>query len=107
MKKFFLFAAAAVAALTVNAKVINFAEIIDKTDAASAKSSCDAAFSLINLTSEGKPNSKGTAYCAEITQTEGTRMKSRLTLHSKMLIPISWLLKHGLNTFNLMAVVCV
>ena len=72
MKKIFLFAAAAVAALTVNAKVINFAGIIDKSDAASAKSTCDAAFSLINLTSEGKPNSKGTAYCAEITQTEGT-----------------------------------
>ncbi len=72
MKKFFLFAAAAVAAMTVNAKVISFAEIIDKTDAASAKSTCDAAFSLINLTSEGKPNSKGTAYCAEITQTEAT-----------------------------------
>ena len=33
MKKFFLFAAAAIAAMTVNAKVVNFAGLIDKTDA--------------------------------------------------------------------------
>lgn len=71
MKKFFLFAAV-VAAMTVNAKVISFAGIIDKTDAETAKASCEAAYTLSNITVAGAANSSGTAYCAEITQTTGT-----------------------------------
>lgn len=72
MKKFFLFAAAAVAALSVNAKVVNFAGIVDKTDANTAKATFEAAFNVANLTVAGKPNSGNTAYYAELTQTSGT-----------------------------------
>ncbi|MBQ1884028.1 MAG: hypothetical protein II165_03320 [Bacteroidales bacterium] len=72
MKKFFLFAAAAVAALTVNAKVVTFSGIVDKTSAETAKSTFEAAFNLSNITVAGKPNSKGDAYYAELTQTSGT-----------------------------------
>ena len=72
MKKFFLFAAAAVAALTVNAKTISFAEIVDKTDATTAKSTFEAAFNLANLTITGKPNGDNTAYYAELKQNDAT-----------------------------------
>lgn len=72
MKKFFLFAAAVVAAMAVNAKVISFAGIIDKTDEATAKSSFEAAFGTQNISVKGAPNSKNTAYCAEVWQTIGT-----------------------------------
>ncbi|MBQ2540999.1 MAG: hypothetical protein II551_05075 [Paludibacteraceae bacterium] len=72
MKKFFLFAAAAVAALSVNAKVVTFKDIVDKTSATTAKSSFEAAFDIDNLSVEGKANSSGTAYCAELTQITGT-----------------------------------
>lgn len=71
MKKFFLFAAA-IAALSVNAKTITFAGIIDKTDAESAKSTFEAAYDVTNITVAGKANSSGTAYCAEVTQTAKT-----------------------------------
>ena len=73
MKKFFLFAAAAIAALTVNAKVVTFANIVDKTSAETAKSSFDAGFEGVNFTSKGVANSDATAYCAELTQTIGTK----------------------------------
>jgi len=72
MKKFFLFAAAAIAALSVNAKTITFTGIVDKTDAETAKSSFVAAFNLQNLSVVGKPNSTETAYYAELTQVNGT-----------------------------------
>ena len=72
MKKFFLFAAAAIAAVTVNAKVVSFAGIIDKSSADAAKSSCEAACDFENLTAAGLANSGNTAYCAELTQTTGT-----------------------------------
>jgi len=72
MKKFFLFAAAAIAAMTVNAKVIDFTGLIDKTSAESAVSSFNAAYDATNLTIVGTPNSKKTAYCAELKQTEAT-----------------------------------
>ena len=71
MKKFFLFAAAAVAALTVNAKTISFAGIIDKTDEASAKSSFESGFETTNIYAKGAANSTGTAYCAEVYQEVG------------------------------------
>ena len=72
MKKFFLFAAAAIAALSVNAKVISFAGIVDKTDATVAQSSFEAGFETVNIYAKGAANSGGTAYCAEVYQKEGT-----------------------------------
>ena len=72
MKKFFLFAAAAVAALSVNAKVISFAGVVDKTSAETAKSSFEAAYDLKNITVAGKANSDNTAFYAEVTQTAAT-----------------------------------
>ncbi len=72
MKKFFLFAAAVIAAVTVNAKVVSFAGIVDKSSADAAKSSCEAACDFENLTAAGVANSDKTAYCAELTQTVGT-----------------------------------
>ena len=72
MKKFFLFAAAAVAALTVNAKVVTFSGIVDKTSAETAKSTFEAAFDFTNLTVAGKANSDATAYYAELTQKDAT-----------------------------------
>lgn len=72
MKKIFLFAAAIVAAMTVNAKVINFADIVDNTAADLAASSFNAAFDVANMSVAGKPNSDQTAYYAELTQTTGT-----------------------------------
>ncbi len=72
MKKFFLFAAAAIAALSVNAKTITFSGIIDKTDAASAQSSFEAAYNVTNITVEGKANSSATAFYAEVKQTTAT-----------------------------------
>ena len=83
MKKIFLFAAAAVAAMTVNARLVNFAGVIDKTSEASAKSSCDVACNLTNLTSAGVANSTKTAYCAELTQTTGTTEWGVTTLKLK------------------------
>ena len=72
MKKFFLFAAAVVAAMTVNAKVVTFSGILDKTDATTAVNTFNAAFDVTNMTVAGKPNSDGTAYYAELTQTSAT-----------------------------------
>jgi len=72
MKKFFLFAAAAVAALSVNAKVVTFSGIVDKTSAETAKSTFEAAFNLANISVEGKANSDASAFYAELTQVNGT-----------------------------------
>ena len=72
MKKFFLFAAAVVAAMAVNAKVISFTGLIDKTSAESAVSSFNAAFDATNITVVGTANSGKTAYCAELKQTSAT-----------------------------------
>ena len=68
MKKIFFFAVAALAALSVNARVVSFAGIIDKTDATVAKSTFDAAFEGVNIKSEGVANSDATAYAAKIIQ---------------------------------------
>lgn len=72
MKKFFLFAAAIVAAMTVNAKVVTFAEIVDNTAADAAKSAFDDAFEYANIETKGVANSAGDAYLVEVRQVEGT-----------------------------------
>lgn len=72
MKKFFLFAAAVVAAMCVNAKVIDFTNIVDKTSADAAKATFEAAYDLSNITITGKANSDKTAYYAEVKQTSKT-----------------------------------
>jgi len=72
MKKFFLFAAAIVAAMTVNAKVVTFAEIVDNTAADAAKSTFDDAFEYENIETKGVANSAGDAYLVEVRQVEGT-----------------------------------
>ena len=72
MKKFFLFAAAAIAALSVNAKVVSFAGIVDKTDATTAQTTFEAAFDVTNISVAGKANSDASAYYAELTQTAAT-----------------------------------
>lgn len=71
MKKFFLFAAAIVAAMTVNAKVINLNGIIDTTSVDLAKSSFEAAFELSNTYAKGEPDSKGKPY-AQVFQKDAT-----------------------------------
>lgn len=72
MKKFFLFAAAVVAAMSVNARVINFAGIVDNTAADAAKSAFDDAFEYENIETKGVANSAGDAYLVEVRQVEGT-----------------------------------
>lgn len=72
MKKIFLFAAAAVAALTVNAKVISFANIVDNSSADAAKSAFEAAYEFSNISIAGKANSAGDAYYVEVTQETAT-----------------------------------
>lgn len=71
MKKFFLFAAAIVAAMTVNAKVINLNGIVDTTSVDLAKSSFEAAFELANTYIKGEPDSKGKPY-AQVYQKDAT-----------------------------------
>ena len=72
MKKIFLFAVAAVAALTVNAKVIAFGGIVNKESEALALSSFNAAFNLDNITVTAAQNSDQTAWYAEVKQTDAT-----------------------------------
>lgn len=72
MKKFFLFAAAAVAALSVNAKVITFGDIVDNTEEAKAMSSFQAAFSYQNIDLKANQNSDKTAWLVEIYQKTAT-----------------------------------
>lgn len=72
MKKIFLFAAAVVAAMTVNAKVINLNGIVDTTSVDNAKASMEAAFDLsANVYIVGEPDSKGKPY-AQVYQKDAT-----------------------------------
>ena len=71
MKKFFLFAAAVVAAMTVNAKVINLNGIVDTTSVDNAKASMEAKFNLTNAYIQGEPDSKGKPY-AQVYQKDAT-----------------------------------
>ena len=72
MKKFFLFAAAVAAAMTVNAKVISFADIVYNSSADSAVLGFNAAFVYDNINIKGAANSAGDSYLAEVYQTEAT-----------------------------------
>ena len=72
MKKFFLFAAAVAAAMTVNAKVINFADIVYNSTADSAKIGFNVAFVYENININGAANSTGDSYLVEVKQTEAT-----------------------------------
>jgi len=72
MKKFFLFAAAIVAAMTVNAKTIRFAGIVDKTAEDAALSTFNAAFDFSNVTIAAAQNSGKTAWYVSVKQTEST-----------------------------------
>ena len=82
MKKFFLFAAL-VAAMTVNAKVVTFNGIVDKTSAEAALRTATAAFDVTNITLGSAANSDGTAFYAEITQTTATTEWGVTTLKLK------------------------
>lgn len=83
MKKFFLFAAAIVAAMTVNARVISFADIVDNTAADAAKAAFDAGFEYANIATKGVANSAGDAYLVEVRQVEGTTEWGVTTLNLK------------------------
>lgn len=72
MKKIFLFAAAALAALSVNAKVISFGGIVDNKSEEGAKSGVENAFNLTNITVGAAQNSDQTAWYAEIYQKDAT-----------------------------------
>ena len=72
MKKIFLFAAAIVAAMTVNAKVISFADIVYNSTADSAVMGFDAAFDYENISINGAANSAGDSYLVEVKQLEAT-----------------------------------
>ena len=95
MTKFFLFAAAAIAAMTVNAKVISFAGIVDKTDAETAVATFEAAFNLTNITVAGKPNSSSTAYYAEVTQKDATTDWETTTMKLKSDAQVYFAFKDG------------
>lgn len=83
MKKFFLFAAAVVAAMSVNARVIDFSGIVDNTAADAAKSAFDAGFVFENIATEGVANSSGDAYLVNVTQVSGTEAWGVTTLNLK------------------------
>lgn len=72
MKKFFLFAAAVAAAMTVNAKVISFADIVYNSSADSAVLGFNAAFVYDNININGAANSAGDSYLVEVKQAEAT-----------------------------------
>jgi hypothetical protein len=72
MKKFFLFAAAVAAAMTVNAKVISFADIVYNSSADSAVLGFNAAFVYDNINIKGAANSAGDSYLVEVYQTAAT-----------------------------------
>lgn len=83
MKKFFLFATAVLAAMTVNAKVVSFAEIVDNTAADAAKAAFDAGFTYTNISTVGVANSAGDAYLVEIKQVDATAEWGVTTLNLK------------------------
>lgn len=62
MKKLFFFAAAMVAAMSVNAAVYDLC-VVDTTSKATAQSSIEAAFSFTNAYAEGNLDSNGKPYC--------------------------------------------
>lgn len=95
MKKFFFFAAAAVAAMTVNAKVISFADIVDNTSADLAKSSFEAAYAFENIAISGAANSAGDAYFAEVKQVVATQDWETTSLELKSDNQVYFVFKDG------------
>ena len=83
MKKFFLFAAAIVAAMTVNAKVIRFAGVVDKSSEEAAISSFNAAFDSENISLAAAQNSGKTAWYVSVKQVESTSEWDVTTLYLK------------------------
>ncbi len=83
MKKIFLFAAAVVAAMTVNAKVISFADYVYNSSADSAVLGFDAAFDYENINIKGAANSAGDSYLVEVYQTEATSDWETTSLYLK------------------------
>ena len=95
MKKFFLFAAAAVAAMTVNAKVISFENIVDNTSADAAKAAFGAAYTLTNITINGAANSAGDSYLVEVKQTSATTDWETTTMKLKSDAQVYFAFKDG------------
>ena len=71
MRKFFLFIAV-LAAMTVNAKVITFSGIVDKSTSDAALSTFQAAFDFTNVTLGTDQNSDKNAWYVSVKQTEAT-----------------------------------
>lgn len=72
MKKMLFAAAAMIAAMTVNAQTVSFADIVDNSAAANAQSTAEAAANVSNMTFKGVANSAGDSYYAELYQTSKT-----------------------------------
>lgn len=83
MKKIFLFAAAVVAAMTVNAKTISFADIVYNSTADSAVLGFNAGFEYENISVKGTANSAGDSYLVEISQVEATTDWETTSLYLK------------------------
>ena len=95
MKKFFFFAAAALAAMTVNAKVISFENIVDNTSADAAKTAFEAAYTLTNITVNGAANSSGDSYLVEVKQTAATTDWETTTMKLKSDAQVYFAFKDG------------
>jgi len=95
MKKFFFFAAAALAAMTVNAKVISFENIVDNTSADAAKAAFEAAYTLTNITVNGAANSSGDSYLVEVKQTAATTDWETTTMKLKSDAQVYFAFKDG------------
>ena len=95
MKKFFFFAAAALAAMTVNAKVISFENIVDNTSADAAKAAFEAAYTLTNITVNGAANSAGDSYLVEVKQTAATTDWETTTMKLKSDAQVYFAFKDG------------
>ena len=82
MRKFFLFIAV-LAAMTVNAKVITFSGIVDKSSSEAALSTFQAAFDFTNITLGTDQNSDKNAWYVSVKQTESTEEWDVTTLYLK------------------------
>ena len=84
MTKFFLFAAAIVAAMSVNAKVVKFAGIVNKTAEDAALSSFNAAFGYSNVTlATAQTSSEAAPWYVLVKQTAATEEWDVTTLYLK------------------------
>ncbi len=94
MKKIFLFAAALVAAMTVNAKVINLKGIVDTTSVDNAKASMEAAFEFTNTYIKGEQDSKGKPY-AQVYQKDASTDWETSVIELKADDQVSFAFKDG------------